>query len=176
MFFELLIPVCHVRVHLLTYSVWIRRWTKNVIVLHNRYYHLSILLSRENTSSKDNYLQILLIRTIGVTIKFFVTMEQSTKTRNIKFSIRPYVYTWNNFTTYINILSISIIISKFYLFYFVVTAYENKYAFRFFTSNLMVNQNIIKVCTGKECYICCKLFENTKQRSWYGISKVFALF
>ena len=114
-FFELLIPVCPVRVHLLTYSVWIRRWTKNVIVLHNRYYHLSILLSRENTSSKDNYLQILLIRTIGVTIKFFVTMEQSTKTRNIKFSIRTYVYTWNKFTTYINILSISITIPKFHV-------------------------------------------------------------
>ena len=113
MFFELLILVCPVRVHLLTISVWIGRWTKNVIVLHNRYYHLSILLSRENTSRKDNYLRILVIRTIRVTIKFFVTMEQSTKTRNIKFSIRTYVYTWNQFTTYINILLISITISTF---------------------------------------------------------------
>ena len=161
-FFELLIPVCPVRVHLLTYSVWIRRWTKNVIVLHNRYYHLSILLSRENTSSKDNYLQILLIRTIGVTIKFFVTMEQSTKTRNIKFSIRTYVYTWNKFTTYINILSISITISKFYVW--------------FFTNNLMFNQNMIKVCTGNEIYMCFKLFENQEQMSWYDMFKIIPLF
>ena len=45
---------------------------------------------------------------------------------------------------------------------FSALVYENKYALRFFTNNLMFNQNIIKVCTGKEIYICCKLFENPK--------------
>ena len=43
--------------------------------------------------------------------------------------------------------------------------YENKYALRFFTNNLMFNQNMIKVCTGNEIYMCFKLFENQEQMS-----------
>ena len=42
---------------------------------------------------------------------------------------------------------------------------ENEYALRFFTNNLMFNQNMIKVCTGNEIYMCFKLFENQEQMS-----------